>query len=155
MARADAPVRTGLSFEEYLEVEKSSSVKHEFVDGQLFMMAGASDRHNRLAGRLYAQLLSAEAASCRTFIADMKVQTPDGTGYYPDLLLTCDESDDDAYVKRKPCLVIEVLSSSIEAVDRGEKLHRYRTFESLKGYALVSQDVERLELAVNALYAGL
>lgn len=72
MARSAQPVKTGMSFENYLEFEQTAREKHEFVDGQLFMMAGASDRHNRLAGRLYAQLLLAEVPPCRAFIADMK-----------------------------------------------------------------------------------
>ena len=146
MSRTAEPVQTGVTFEEYLELEKTSPVKHEFIHGQLFLMAGSSDRHNRLAGRLYARLLSAETESCRTFFADMKVCTPDGVGYYPDVLVICDEEDDDAYVKRKPCLIVEVLSPSTEAVDRGEKLHNYLKFESLRAYVLVNQDVQRVEL---------
>lgn len=145
MPRA-APVRTDLTFEEYIEAEAKSRAKHEFVHGQMFGLAGASDRHNRVAGRLYARLLDAETGSCQTFFADMKVRTPDGTGYYPDLLVTCDEDDDDAYVKRKPCLVVEVLSDSTEAVDRGEKLLNYQKFGSLQGYVLLSQDLPRAEV---------
>ena len=146
MSRTAKPVRTGLTFEEYLELERHSPVKHEFVHGQMFMMAGSSDRHNRLAGRLYARLLSAETGPGRTFFADMKVRTPDGVGYCPDVLVTCDEEDDDAYVKRKPCLIVEVLSHSTEAVDRGEKLHNYLKFESLRAYVLINQDVQRIEV---------
>jgi len=146
MARSAQPVKTGISFEDYLEFEKTAREKHEFVDGQLFMMAGASDRHNRLSGRLYAQLLSTEVPPCRAFIADMKVETPSGQGYYPDVLVVCDETDDHPYVKKKPCLIIEVLSDSTEAIDRGEKLNNYRHFESLQAYLLVNQVTKRLEL---------
>ena len=146
MPRATKPVKTGLTFEEYLKLEHVSSIKHEFVDGQMFMLAGASDRHNRLAGRLYAWFLSAEEDSCLTYFADMKVRTPNGVGYYPDVLVTCDEEDDDLYVKRKPCLVVEILSPSTEAIDRGEKLHNYRTFGTLQAYVLVNQEVERVEI---------
>ena len=148
MPRATKPVRTGLTFEQYLELEHASPVKHEFMDSQMFMLAGTSDRHNRLAGRLYARLLNAEKGSCRTFFADMKmkVRTPAGVGYYPNILVTCDEEDNDAYVKQKPCLITEVLSPSTEAIDRGEKLHNYRTFKSLQAYVLVNQEVMRLEV---------
>ena len=90
MSRAAEPIRSGLTFEEYLDLERHSPVKHEFIHGQVFVTAGASDRHNRLAGRLYARLLSAETGPCRTFFADMKVRTPDGVGYYPDVLVTCE-----------------------------------------------------------------
>jgi Uma2 family endonuclease len=140
-----APVRTDLTFEEYLEVEERSRDKHEFVHGKMFGLAGASDRHNRIAGRLYARLLEVETGACRTFVADMKVRTPDGTAYYPDVLVSCDE-DGDAYVKRHPCLVVEVLSDSTEAIDRGEKLLNYQKFGSLQGYVLLSQDLPRAEV---------
>ena len=146
MSRAAEPVRTGLTFEEYLEFEETSPVKHEFVDGQLFMMAGGSIRHNRLTLILAARLLAAETGTCRTFMADMKVRTPDDIGYYPDVLVTCDESDDDTHVQRKPCLIIEVLSDSTEAIDRGEKLRNYTKLASLQGYVLVSQNEPRMEM---------
>ena len=76
----------------------------------------------------------------------MKVRTPAGVGYYPNILVVCDEEDDDAYVKRNPCLIVEILSPSTEAIDRGEKLHNYRTFESLQAYVLVNQEVMMLEV---------
>ena len=76
----------------------------------------------------------------------MKVCTPAGVGYYPDILVICDEEDDDAYVKRNLCLIIEILSPSTEVIDRGEKLHNYRTFKSLQAYVLVNQEVMRLEV---------
>lgn len=142
-----APVRTDLTFEEYLRLEQTNFVKHEYVHGQMFMLAGTSDRHNRLAGRLYARLLEAEAGTGQTFFADIKVLTPDpnGAAYYPDVLVTCDEDDDDAYVKRKPCLIAEVLSPSTEAVDRGEKLLNYQKLGTLQAYVLLSQDLPRAE----------
>ena len=140
MARTAEPIKTGLTFEEYLEFEKTSQVKHEFVHGQLFMMAGTSDRHNRIAGRIYAQVLAAESGSCRTFFADMKVRTPDEIGYYPDVPVTCDEEDDGAYVKRQPCLIAEVLSDSTESINRDEKLRNYRKFESLQAYILIKKN---------------
>ena len=146
MPRTAEPVRTGLTFDEYLEFERASPAKHEFVDGQLFMMAGGNIRHNRLTLILAARLLAAETGTCRTFMADVKVRTPDDIGYYPDVLVTCDESDDDTHVQRKPCLIIEVLSSSTEAVDRGEKLRNYAKLESLQSYVLVSQNEPRLEI---------
>lgn len=146
MPRTTVPVKTGLTFEEYLEFERTSPVKHEFTHGQLFMMAGTSDRYNRIAGRFYARLLAAETGTCRTFFADMKVRTLNGRGYYPDIIVTCDEDDDDAYVKRKPCLVVEVLSDGAEAIDRGDKFHDYRKFDTLQAYVLVNQHVPRLEI---------
>ena len=146
MARTDPPVKTGVTFEDYLEFEKTSEVKHEFLEGQLFMMAGTSDRHNRIAGRIYAALLAAETSPCRTYFADMKLKVSEDKGYYPDVLVVCDDADDAPYFKQKPCLIIEVLSDSTEAIDRGEKLHNYRKFESLQAYVLVNQNEQRAEV---------
>ncbi len=146
MPRAAEPVKTGLTFEEYLELEHASPVKHEFVDGQMFALAGASDKHNRLAFRL-ATLLEADnqTENCVVYLLDLKMCTPNGVGYYPDVFVTCEE-ETDTYVKRKPCLIVEILSASTEAIDRGEKLHNYRTFETLQAYVLVNQGVARVEM---------
>jgi Uma2 family endonuclease len=146
MARTLPPVKTGLSFEDYLAFEEGSSEKHEFVHGEIFAMAGATERHNRLTGRFYALLLAAEDGKCRTYFSDMKLRTPNDVGYYPDVLVTCDEEDNHPLVKRKPCLIIEVLSESTEAIDRGEKLNNYRLFESLQAYILVNQHINRIEM---------
>jgi Uma2 family endonuclease len=146
MARLEPPVKTGLTFEDYLAFEETSAEKHEFVDGQLFMMAGTTERHNRIAGRMYATILAAEDGDCKTYFADVKVQTPNDVGYYPDVLVSCDVTDDHPIVKRKPCLIVEVLSDRTEAIDRGEKLGNYRLFPSLQAYVLVNQNAERVEI---------
>lgn len=145
MARQN-PVRQA-TFEEYLELEKHSQVRHEFVDGYLFAMAGGTADHNRICSRLLRLIYdAAEASGCELFINDMIVQTPGGKGYYPDLFLTCEESDGRARFKQLPCWIIEVLSESTEAIDRGEKLHNYKTIPSLKAYVLVSQDQKLVEV---------
>ena len=141
------PIKTGLTFEDYLSFEETATEKHEFIDTQLFMMAGATERHNRITRRFYALLLAAEDDQCKTYFSDMKVRTPNDVGYYPDVLVVCDE-DNHPIVKRKPCLIIEVLSDSTEAIDRGEKLNNYRLFESLQAYVLVNQNVNRLDRSI-------
>ena len=143
-----APVCTGVTFDEYLRLEETNTVKHEYIHAQMFMLAGTSSRHNRLAGRLYARLLGTEAGICQTFFADIKVRTPDpnGAAYDPDVLVTCDEDDDDPYIKRKPCLIAKVLFPSTKAVDRGEKLLNYPKLETLQAYVLLSQDLPRGEI---------
>ncbi|MEM6428835.1 MAG: Uma2 family endonuclease [Deinococcota bacterium] len=142
-----APVKTDVGFADYLEFEEHSQHKHEFVNGELFMMAGASERHNRIALNIAAVFLaSSRTTGCRVFISDMKVKLEDDTVYYPDVMVVCDDSDDHAYYKTKPCLIIEVLSDSTEAIDRGEKLHAYRRISSLQAYVLVNQHHERLEV---------
>jgi Uma2 family endonuclease len=147
MARSLPPIKTGISFEDYLSFEQTSTEKHEFVHGEIFAMAGATERHNRLALALAAKLLASDDTSlCRVLMSDVKVRTPNNVGYYPDVLVVCDESDDHPLVKRKPCLIIEILSDSTEAIDRGEKLSNYRLFESLQAYVLVNQTIQRVEM---------
>jgi Uma2 family endonuclease len=140
------PVRQS-SFEEYLKLEEHSEVRHEFVDGYMFAMAGVTDHHNRLTNRINRLVFdAAEALGCEVFIADMLVKTPNDKGYYPDLFLTCKEVSDGSRFKRFPCWVVEVLSDSTESIDRGEKLHNYRTIPTLQAYILVSQDQRLVEV---------
>jgi Uma2 family endonuclease len=147
MARTLPPVKTGLSFEDYLTFEETVAEKHEFVHGEIFAMAGATEKHNRLALALAAKLLAeSDGSLCHVLMSDMKVRTPNDVSYYPDVLVVCDDTDDHPLVKRKPCLIIEVLSESTEAIDRGEKLGNYRLFESLQAYVLVNQPINRLEV---------
>ncbi len=147
MARETAPVKEGVSFEEFLEFESASQVKHEFVDGRLFLMPGVTDRHNKIAGRIYAKaLLATDGTPCDVYISDVLVRTPNNIGYYPDVFGTCDQDDTEPRVKRNPCFIIEVLSSSTEAIDRGEKLLNYGKILSLQTYVLVTQDEARAEV---------
>lgn len=135
-----------LSEAEYLAQEANSPVRHELVGGQVYAMAGASVKHNRIAGALYAKLL-AEGDSCQAFISDVKLRADDfPTYYYPDVMLVCDPSDADALVKTRPCLLAEVLSPATEAIDRREKLAAYRRLSSLREYLLLSQDEPLIEI---------
>ena len=136
-----------ISETEYLAQEAQSPVRHELVDGQIYAMAGASARHNRIAGALYAKLLAAAGKDCQVFISDVKLRADDfPTYYYPDVMLVCDPSDDDALVKTRPCLLAEVLSPGTEAIDRREKLTAYRRLSSLREYLLLSQDIPQIEI---------
>ncbi len=140
------PIRQ-TSFDEYLKLEATSQVRHEFVDGFIFAMAGGTDFHNVIAGNIFARVYAAAlAAECVSFINDMLVRTPDDIGYYPDVFVTCEEPNDGSRVKRKPCFVIEVISESTEAIDRGEKLHNYRKIPGLQSYILVAQDKKLIEI---------
>ena len=76
----------------------------------------------------------------------MLVRTPDDHGYYPDVFVTCEERNDGSRVKRQPCFVVEVLSDSTEAIDRGEKLHHYQRIPALQAYVLVSQYKQMVEV---------
>ena len=128
---------------DYLSLERETSVRHEWVGGQLWAMTGGSGVHNRLAGRLFARLLpGGEAAGCRTYIADMKVVT-ENAGYYPDVMVVCDAAQPGEYHEEHPCLIAEVTSKSTGDRDRREKWVAYRSIASLRHYVLISQS-ERL-----------
>ncbi len=134
--------------EEYLFAERDAEVRHEYVDGEVFAMSGASRRHNRIAGTLYARLLSrVRDRGCETYISDVKVRVEAANAYYyPDLVVTCQPGDDDEYVVHAPTLVVEVLSPSTDQIDRREKLVHYRTIPSLREYVVIAQDEPRIEV---------
>lgn len=136
----DAPVKTQLTFEDYVRFESTSDVRHEFVEGNLFVMPGGTKRHNFVAGMLYAKLLPKTLAKgCYAYFTDVIARMPSGKGYYPDVLVTCDSSLDSKRTVLRPSLLIEVLSDSTELIDRGEKWEQYQTISSLEQYVLLSQ----------------
>ena len=138
-----------LSPEDYIEAEKSSSTKHEYHNGHVYAMAGASDEHVTIGVNITSLLRGQiRGTGCRVYSSDMKVQI-DAVNYYyyPDVMVSCDQRDRDIrFFKKHPILIIEVLSDSTEAKDRGQKFEHYRTLESLKEYVLVSQDRQRVEV---------
>lgn len=138
-----------LTYEEYLAYEQASPTKHEFMNGQAFAMAGASEDHNVIASNLVACIRPRlRGSACRVFSSDMKltIASADNATYYPDVMVVCDRSDSNPYVKQKPCLLIEVLSPSTALLDRREKLFNYQKLESLQEYVLVSQSEVKVEL---------
>lgn len=134
--------------EEYLQLEENSPVKHEYIDGEVYAMAGASDAHVTIALNL-ATLLRTQlrGSGCRVYISDMKAQIETlKRFYYPDILVTCDPRDQEtSNYKQFPCLVVEVLSDSTEAFDRGDKFADYQTLESLQEYVLINTRRQRVE----------
>lgn len=134
------------SLAEYMRFERNSPTKHEYAAGHIFAMAGASERHNRIAGNLHVHLhLATRNSDCVAFISDMRVRI-DQVVYYPDLMVCCEAADDDPYLKHSPCLIVEVLSESTERIDRGEKLYNYRQINTLQAYVLVAQEQRRVEV---------
>jgi len=137
--------------EQYLSLERSSEIRHEYLDGFVYAMAGESPEHSticfNLAGSLHAQL---KDAPCRGFSPNMKVRTDKSGLYaYPDLMVVCGEPvfhDERRDVITNPTVIFEVLSPSTEAYDRGEKFSRYSSeIETLQDYVLVTQDQPRIE----------
>jgi Uma2 family endonuclease len=134
-----------LTVEEYLAYEKESPTKHEYVNGQIYAMSGASKPHMRIAGNLHGRLddhLLNE--KCKPFMADLKVQVSESRFYYPDVVVACD--DDDPYYSREPLLIVEDSSSSTERIDRNEKLPAYKHLPSVKEIVFVAQDRVRIEI---------
>lgn len=132
---------TYLSPEEYLAAEKDSPIKHEYIQGQVYAMVGASDAHVTIAGNLFALLRNhLRGTGCRVYMADMKAQVESANVfYYPDVMVTCDERDrNSTYFKRYPCLIVEVLSPTTEAFDRGNKFADYRRKTTLQEYVLIN-----------------
>ena len=137
-----------IAIPEYLEGEQHSPIRHEYLAGRVYAMAGAGERHNLIAGNLFFHLRAAvRGTPCRAFISDMKVYVEQNDAfYYPDVMVTCDPQDTESLHKHSPCLIVEVLSPATETIDRREKLAAYRTLASLRYYLLVAQDRRRLEI---------
>ncbi|HRI12987.1 MAG TPA: Uma2 family endonuclease [Verrucomicrobiota bacterium] len=133
-----------MSVAEYLSGEEQSEVRHEYIGGSVYAMAGGSEEHCTITGNLFAALHAhLRGQRCRAFVADMKVRLVlrgEEVFYYPDVVVACDPRDTDRYFKRYPQVLIEVLSDSTERIDRREKRWSYLQMESLEEYVLVAQD---------------
>lgn len=138
-----------LTPEEYLAFEEGSPVKHEYIDGDIYAMAGTTDSHNTIAINLSTIIRPhLRGTDCRVYFADVKVRLEQRNRfYYPDLLVTCDRRDRDTPTyKRYPKLIIEILSDSTEAFDRGDKFNDYQILPSLEEYVLISSKTQRVEI---------
>ncbi|MBX9691052.1 MAG: Uma2 family endonuclease [Cyanobacteria bacterium] len=146
--------------DQYLALERSSEERHEFLDGQIYAMAGESDEHADITVNLVAGLANQlKGTPCRVRTKDTKVRsgpapkphqaTTSGLYCYPDLVVICGEPqyhDEHRDVILNPTVILEVLSPSTEAFDRGEKFSRYQMWNpSLKDYLLISQDQPKIE----------
>lgn len=136
--------------EEYLVFERASQERHEFLDGEIFMMAGASRQHN-LIGTNTVRTLGNQLRNqpCEIYTNDMRVKiSPTGLYTYPDVVIVCGEpqfEDSEIDTLLNPTLIIEVLSPSTKDYDRGEKFQHYRTLISFKEYVLIAQDSIHVE----------
>ncbi|MEH2076347.1 MAG: Uma2 family endonuclease [Nostoc sp.] len=137
-----------LTPEAYLELEEKSNTKHEYIDGKVYAMAGTTDTHNTIALNLALLIRNQlRGSDCRVYFADIKAQIEKRNRfYYPDLIVTCDPKDQETPTyKRFSKLIIEVLSESTEAFDRGDKFNDYQTLDSLEEYILVNSKHQRFE----------
>lgn len=140
-----------MSYAEYLEFEREAETKHEYVNGQVYAMAGGSTEHARLAAEVIGQLLqSRRDRPCGVFSADLRVRNlVTGRSTYPDVTVICDRIErapDDQHAATNPTVIVEVLSEGTEGQDRGDKWRHYQRIASLQAYVLVSQAEPRVEV---------
>ena len=146
---APLPAQTLFTPEEYIAQERKALHKSEYLNGQIFAMSGASRAHSLITGnifnRLYNQLVESD---CEVHSSDMRVQPSPTAYFYPDVLVACGEprfADDVFDILLNPVVIVEVLSPSTAAYDRGEKFKHYQQLTSLQDYILVSQNRFRVE----------
>jgi Uma2 family endonuclease len=137
--------KTFLTPEEYLEIEREAEYKSEYFQGEMFAMAGAGQAHNLLVANLVAGLHhQLRSRPCQLYPSDMRVRVPaTGLYTYPDVVVVCGEPqflDEQRDTLLNPSLLVEVLSPSTEAYDRGRKFEHYRSIESFGEYLLVASD---------------
>jgi Uma2 family endonuclease len=147
----NAAQRHLLSEAEYLAAEEQSPIRHEYMAGEVYAIAGGSLRHNRIAGNTYVALsLGLRGTPCQAFVSDVKLHVAhDNAYYYPDVMAACNEASPlvgEEQIVASPLLVIEVLSPSTETIDRREKLAAYRRLPSVMEYVLISQDRQQVEI---------
>ncbi len=138
-----------ITAQEYLERERESPIRHEYVDGYMYAMAGASERHNRIAVNLLGALLSHLPDRCVPFMADMKLRVRLQHAeqfYYPDAMVCCGSSDQSLDWRDNPILVGEVLSPKTESFDRGDKFAAYIQIPTLEECILVEQSRRHVEV---------
>ncbi|MCI5224672.1 MAG: Uma2 family endonuclease [Candidatus Electrothrix sp. AR4] len=136
-----------ISEQEYLDGELLSEVKHEFIDGSVYAMAGASADHGRIAGNLFAAFLrhlQERKSPCEPFLADMKVKTGNKF-FYPDVLISY-EQEENEYYRNAPLLIVEVVSQSTRKKDNTIKGLSYQNIPSLEEYVLIEQDFVDVEI---------
>ena len=147
---ATAAAQTYITPQEYLTLERKAAYKSEYLDGHIIAMAGASRTHNRITLDISTELnLQLRGRDCEVFSSDMRVRPSPRDAYvYPDVVVVCGEPqfEDAAFdTLLNPIVIVEVLSPSTEAYDRGEKFRRYQQLASLREYVLVAQDSVRVE----------
>ena len=132
--------------EEYLAGEELSEIKHEFIDGEVHSMSGASKNHERISGNVFARLHAhLQNSSCEPFSSDVKVKV-DNNFFYPDAMVVCDDQTDHDYYTETPTIIVEVLSKSTRRHDETIKRLAYQSISTLQEYILIEQDFVDVEV---------
>jgi Uma2 family endonuclease len=144
--------------EEYLDFERKSEERHEYFDGEIFAMSGASEQHILITGNTFSSLLvQLRKRPCKVYPIDMRVKVSPIKYTYPDISVVCGEPQFEGPIVDmllNPTVIVEVLSPSTEIYDRGKKLDYYQTLESLQEYLLIAQDMVRIEHYVRQTTGG-
>jgi len=130
------------SVEEYFGIEEMSSIRHEYLGGEIYAMAGGSRNHNQIAQNLTRAFDSVRDRGCRGYLADVRLRTPEGLYTYPDVMVICGPASltgDRLETVANPVVIAEVLSKSTREYDSGQKYELYRAIPSLRDYLLVDQ----------------
>ncbi len=141
-----------LTEDEYLALERESDLRHEYMDGEIYAMSGASESHIQITGNAFSGLHTRlRNSGCTVYMADMRVRISQNRNYtYPDISIVCGERQlvegEPIATLLNPTVIIEVLSPSTEGYDRGKKFQEYRTLSSLQDYVLVSQDQAHVDV---------
>ena len=142
-----AKLKAKLSIDEYLEGEEISPVRHEYLYGEVYAMAGTSQNHARIAGNLFNLLSSHLSGSpCEAYSENIKVHPSDDVFYYPDVIVTCEGDFENKFVCEEPKLIIEVTSPSTIQIDRREKLFAYQKMPSVSEVVIIDQEKALIEL---------
>ena len=142
---ASATVIPRITPEQYLALERKADFKSEYSNGFIIAMAGASRAHNLITGNIHGEIRSQlKGHPCRAYACDMRLRvTPTGLYAYPDVMAVCGAAafeDDEVDTLLNPTMIVEVLSPTTEAFDRGDKFRQYRELASLREYVLIAQD---------------
>ena len=140
-------LKTKISVRDYLEGEKISEIRYEYIGGEVYAMAGASDKHHRISANIFIKLdFHLEKSKCQAFMAEMKLRADEKTFYYPDVFVSCDQSPKSEFYREEPILIIEVASPSTRQTDRREKLRVYQQIPTVQEYVIVEQEKIHIEL---------
>ena len=135
-----------ISEQDYLAGELISKVKHEYIDGDVYAMAGASKNHDKIAGNVFAKFhLYLEKTACMPFSSDVKIKV-ENDYFYPDVMVVCDDQSDHDYYTESPFIIVEVLSKSTRRTDQTLKRQAYQRLPSLQEYVLIEQDFVDVEI---------
>jgi Uma2 family endonuclease len=136
-----------IGIEDYLAGEKDSEIRHEYIDGDVYAMVGASRNHNIITFNVAGLLHTGLKPPCQGYVSDMKIHIRDQGSewfYYPDVSVTCAEETANDYYSERPVLIVEVISPSTERVDKYEKRLNYQRLDSLQEYVLIHQDIREV-----------